>query len=229
MQSRFDKYSVNNAILILAQNENATSLKTASDWIKAGARVKGNSILILEPVEYTKEDGTQATTYNAKKVLDISQTNLKTNEKKSKYDDRIMLNAFLNACSFDLKGTEDLGDNETVKWDKENNVLYIKKGMDSSLLFNSLAKEIAKADFEDTNPKINDFKSKCISYMICNKYNIDVSDYKITEIPEELKSMNQIEFKNSLTQIKEAMQDMNSRMGVYFETLAKDKNKEQVR
>ena len=75
-QTRFDRYSVTNALLILAQMPEATQLKDFDGWKDAGASIKRQQkgISILEPgEEYTREDGTIGTSYNVKKVFDISQ------------------------------------------------------------------------------------------------------------------------------------------------------------
>ena len=76
-QSRMDRYSAANALLIYNQLPEATQLKDFDDWGKDNVKiVKGaKSISILEPVEYTKDDGTPAISYNVKKVFDVTQTN----------------------------------------------------------------------------------------------------------------------------------------------------------
>lgn len=76
-QARMDRYSAANALLIYKQVPEATQLKDFDDWTKEGVKInKGSkSISILEPVEYTKKDGTPGVSYNVKKVFDVSQTN----------------------------------------------------------------------------------------------------------------------------------------------------------
>lgn len=76
-QSRIDRYSAVNALLIYKQYPQAVQLKDFDDWSKDNVKIlKGTkSISILEPVEYVKRDGTTGISYNVKKVFDISQTN----------------------------------------------------------------------------------------------------------------------------------------------------------
>ena len=95
VQSRMNKYSVGNALLITAQMPNATQLKEFSDWKEAGAFIKKNesSIIVLEPGEsYTRNNGTQAIYYNPKKMFDVSQTTLTQNNKFNDYDDKYLNN-----------------------------------------------------------------------------------------------------------------------------------------
>ena len=78
VQSRFDRYSVSNAILVTHQMPEATKLGDSKYWQEQGVYInKGEkAITILEPgKEFTREDGTTGVSYNAKKVFDITQTN----------------------------------------------------------------------------------------------------------------------------------------------------------
>ena len=200
VQSHFDKYTVSNAILIMAQKPNAIKIKDYEAWKKGGAYLLKNekSFVILEPSD----------TY-----------------KKNSYDNKIMLNALLHNCSVDVKALDNLPNGMNAEWNKGDNVLYIKKGLDGPILFQSLTKEMARADFVKSDNELNNFKSYCISYMICKKYNIDVTNYKIDKIPETLQNMDLKEFKNELSDIRNGMQDMNARIGLFFENLSKNKQK----
>lgn len=228
VQSHFDKYTVSNAILIMAQKPNAIKIKDYEAWKKEGAYLLKNekSFVILEPSDtYKKNDGRQTTYFNPKRVFDISQTNLSINNKKNSYDNKIMLNALLHNCSVDVKALDNLPNGMNAEWNKDDNVLYIKKGLDGPILFQSLTKEMARADFVKSDNELNNFKSYCISYMICKKYNIDVTNYKIDKMPETLQNMDLKEFKNELSDIRNGMQDINARIGLFFENLSKNKQK----
>ena len=61
VQSRFDRYTANNALLIMAQNPEAQKIGDYGYWRDQGAYVKrqerGTPILIMEPgKEYERED-----------------------------------------------------------------------------------------------------------------------------------------------------------------------------
>lgn len=81
MQSHFDRYTANNVLLIMAQKPDAQKIGDYGYWRDQGVYVKRqerkNPILIMEPgKEYEREDGSVGTYYNAKKLYDISQTNM---------------------------------------------------------------------------------------------------------------------------------------------------------
>ena len=72
VQGRFDRYSVNNAILVAAQMPEATQLKDYGSWKQSRVYVDkdADKITILEPgKEYKRDDGSKAVGYNAKVCL----------------------------------------------------------------------------------------------------------------------------------------------------------------
>ena len=88
VQGHFDRYSVNNAILVSAQMPEATQLKDYGSWKQSRAYVDKDAqkVTILEPgKEYEREDGSKAVGYNAKVVYDISQTSAKDRQPPQEY------------------------------------------------------------------------------------------------------------------------------------------------
>ena len=92
VQSRFDRYSVANALLILAQKPDATRIADFDTWKEQGAyiRKKETGFYILEPgEEYRRDDGSVGISYNLKKMFDISPTgNSRKQETPTYPDDR---------------------------------------------------------------------------------------------------------------------------------------------
>ena len=235
VQGRFDKYSVGNALVISASLPTATQLKEFDDWKEAGAFIKKgeNGIKILEPGDpYTRADGSSGISYNVKKMFDISQTTSNQKPKTISYDDRVKLTALLKDCPVDIKAVDEIpNSNNVVEWNKEDNALYVKRGGETPEIFKQLAKELTRVALEETgNPELDNFKCVSTSYMLCKKYGIDVSNININSIPEALKCMSASEVRNELTSMRSAMEDINTRMSAYFETISKtQKNKEHER
>ena len=235
VQGRFDKYSVGNALVISAILPSATQLKEFDDWKEVGAFIKKgeNGIKILEPGDpYTRADGSSGISYNVKKMFDISQTTSNQKPKSISYDDRVKLTALLKDCPVDIKAVDDIpNSNNVVEWNKEDNALYVKRGGETTEIFKQLAKELTRVGLEETgNSELDNFKCVSTSYMLCKKYGIDVSNININSIPEVFKNMSASEVRNELTSMRSAMEDINTRMSAYFETLSKaQKNKEHER
>ena len=100
VQARFDRYSVNNALLITAQMPEATKLADFDTWKEANVSVnKGETaISILGPGrEYERDDGSTGTSFNVKKVFDISQTNSRERvTPKVTRDERLLLKSLIS-------------------------------------------------------------------------------------------------------------------------------------
>ena len=235
VQGRFDKYSVGNALVISATYPNATQIKEFDDWKESGAFIKkgANGIKILEPGDsYTREDGSSAISYNVKKMFDISQTTSTQKPRTINYDDRVKLTALLKDCPVDIKAVDEIPNSDKVAlWNREDNVLYVKRGGETTTIFKQLAKELTRSALEETgNTELDNFKCESTSYMLCKKYGIDVSDININTIPEAFKNMSASEVRNELTSMRSNMEDINTRMSAYFETISKaQKNKEHER
>jgi len=235
VQGRFDKYSVGNALVITASNPNATQLKEFDDWKESGAFIKKgeNGIKILEPGDsYTRADGSSGTSYNVKKMFDISQTTSNQKPRTISYDDKVKLTALLKDCPVDVKIVDMIPNSDNIaEWNKNDNALYVKQGGETPEIFKQIARELTRVGLEETgNTELDNFKCISSSYMLCKKYGIDVSNININSIPEALKNMSASEVRNELTSMRSVMQDINTRMSAYFETISKTpKNKEHER
>ena len=102
VQSTFDRYTTNNALLILAQRPDAQKLGDYGYWRDHGFYLKRmerqKPVLILEPGKtYKREDGTVGNYYNAKKLYDISQTTMSdTTIQKSEYEEHDLIRALVS-------------------------------------------------------------------------------------------------------------------------------------
>jgi len=231
IQSKFDRYSVGNCLLIMKQQPTARLIKELNDWKKIpNVFIKKNPlyIKILEPNgEYQKQDGSIGTSYNVKKLLDISQTNVKDNN-NIKYDDRELLKAILKSSDVNMKVVEELSG--LSKFDKEQNVIFIKRGANGDALFQSLIYEIAKSKNISTDNKVlDDLKCLGISYMICKRYNIDISNYSFPNNTYDLKNMDLLDVRNYLDDMRLTMQGMNNIISQNLETPKINRNKDYER
>lgn len=225
VQSRFSKYSVGNSLVILEKAPNSTHIKDKNAWLEKGIELNNSAkgIKILEPV---KNKG--AIYYNPKVVYDISQTNAPKQDNVINYGDRVLLKALLHNCDVPREAVEKLPSGEIgAEYDKENNKLYVCKGMDRETLFQSLSQEMGNIELKDEEKSnINYFISYCTSYMICKRYGIDVSNYVFKELPNEI--TNQKDGKGirmELDKIRDNFEKVNTRMLDYFDMSSREKNK----
>ncbi len=224
IQSRFDKYSVANGLLIYAQMPSATQLREYSEW-KAIPNLffndNKNSILLL------KKDRKNTMQFVVYKMFDISQTNMPQKQTHSKVlDDRILLKAFIHENPTEIKVVDELTSGLFVELNDDDNILYIQRGADPREIYQGIVREISKVSFETDDPSIASFKAKCTSYIVCKKYGIDVTNYSFNDIPKEFKNLSSREIRKELEEVKDATEEFNSRINSSLESAFKHlKNK----
>lgn len=219
--SRMERYSAANALLIYKQKPDAKQLKDYSGWAEENVRVKKGerSFSILEPVEYTREDGATGVAYNVKKVFDVSQTNGRKPPAPSVNNDPIDIVAvMLDTAPIEVESRSEMPDqNMGAFYNNDQRTLYVKKDIgDSIVLFQCVAQELAHAELAlngDTySRRDTDFQAVCIAYMFCKKYGVDTKDFAIDRIPESWKSMESKEVRHELTKIRNAFSEIHSRV-----------------
>lgn len=225
MQSRFDRYSVGNALLITAQMPQATQFKDFDAWKENGVSIKKQQkgITILEPgEEYTREDGFVGVSYNVKKVFDISQTTSKDKEKAVvNRDERLLLKALINNSPAAIKISEELLDGVGALYQPETNEIAVRKGMDAQDIFRSVSQELAHAQLaaqsESYSRSEAGFKAYCASYMLCKKNGIDVSGYDFKNLPDNIREADAQSIRSELSSVREAVNDISARMAKVLE------------
>ena len=171
VQARFDRYSATNALLIYAQNDEATRLRNFDGWKERGIYVRKNEtgISILEAGDsYVTEDGRTGYYYNVKKVFDISQTDAKRQRQPQvHYDDRLLLSALIAKRPVPIEMADSV-QNGAV-YDYERKTIFVQRGMDGQDLFRSVSLALARAEMaqqENSTPQADAFKSYCVSYIL---------------------------------------------------------------
>ena len=160
-----------------------------------------------------------------KYVMDISQVSIKQKQRIANYDKKLLLKVFLNSNQGKLQIVDTIPNTEkTALYNMENDTLYIAKGSDAPYIFYDVTRELAKQEMGEETP-LDTFKISCVSYMLCKKYGIDVSNYNI-EVPFELKEMSSKEIREELEPINNAMENICGRTNYYIEMFAKQ-NREQ--
>lgn len=227
VQSRFDKYTVRNALLLTKQIPNATQLKDYNGWKEAKVNFKTRypkRVVILEPGEaYTNKEGKKVTPIYSKEVIDISETNLKPNSRT--YDKKLILQSLLHNAPADIKAVDSLEDGKMCNWDKENNVIYVCRSEDYNLVISSVAKELANINLYENTNNYDQVQAECISYMICKKYGIDMELENIDKLSLRFSNMESKDIKDELSNMKNVFEDLNNNIGQYLDEKLKDTKK----
>ena len=233
-QGRFDRYSVNNAILVSAQMPEATQLKEKAAWKQSRVYVNKDAqkVVILEPSkEYTREDGSKAVGYNAKEVYDISETSAKDRqEAQEKKSMRELVSALIDASPVPFVPVADL--EMPAYYDSEQQSIFIRTGLNEEQLFVSMAKEVSAAVFDfkhNESREASEFKSYCVAYMVSSRYGVDTRGFNFSRLPKELAETDTQAFKGELGSMRDVLGEIQSEMYKSLEKNKPAKSKEQER
>ena len=233
VQSRFDRYSVANALLILAQKPDATRIADFDTWKEQGAyiRKKENGFYILEPGdEYEREDGTTGVSYNPKKMFDISQTdNSRKRETPTYTDDRTRIKALMDHAPVPIHISDTLPSGVNALYQPDTREIQIRQGMDGGNIFRALSQELAHAEMDkgdgDYNRVENGFHAYCASYMLSRQYGVETDGfYHFEGSPQVFPALKPQEIRAELSVIKEAASEISGRMN---RTLAQQRQQKQ--
>ena len=234
VQGRFDRYSVNNAILVSAQMPEATQLKEKAAWKQSRVYVNKDAkkVVILEPSkEYTRDDGSKAVGYNAKEVYDISETSAKDRqEAQEKKSMRELVSALIDASPVPFVPVADL--EMPAYYDSEQQSIFIRTGLNEEQLFVSMAKEVSAAVFDfkhNESREASEFKSYCVAYMVSSRYGVDTRGFNFSRLPKELAVTDKQAFKGELGSMRDVLGEIQSEMYKSLEKNKPAKSKEQER
>ncbi len=230
VQCQFDRYTANNALLIMAQKPDAQKIGDYGYWRDQGAYVKrqerNNPILIMEPgKEYEREDGSIGTYYNAKKVYDISQVSIsdKIQKPQTEITDAQLVRAVVNNPPVTIVAAEpdQMPEDKGALFEPEESCIYVRKGMSAQEIFRSVTPELALAGFADGDKNYDRnedaFHAYCASYMLCKKYGVDTQGFDFTHAPEFFEGMEPQEVRGELSKVRDAANNISSRMAKVLE------------
>ena len=234
VQGRFDRYSVANAVLVLAQMPEATQLKDYGKWKQSRVYVNKDAqkITILEPSkEYLHDDGTKAVSYNAKVVYDISETSAKDRQEAAEPKSmRELVSAMIDASPVPFQPVDDL--ELPAFYDSEQQTIFIRTGLNEEQLFVSMSKEVAAAvyDFKHNESRnASEFKAYCVAYMVSSRYGVDTRGFNFDRLPKEYAEMETQDFKSELGSMRDVLGEVQSEMYKSMEKNKPARNKEQER
>ena len=221
VQARMDKYSSANALLIYSQLPEATRLKYFAGWGEDNVRVKkgAKSISILEPVEYTKSDGSQGISYNVKKMFDVSQTNGKKQPAPTlNRDTEDIVAVMVDTSPVNVELCDEMPQPGMGAFYKnEDQTLYIQRGFDDSVkLVQNIAQELAFAQLSIQSDSYSrremGFKAVCVGYMVCKKLGVDTKSFAVNRVPSDWKDMDAKAVRAELTQMRSALGEITTRV-----------------
>ena len=238
-QSRMDRYSASNALLIYKQLPEASQLKDFSGWAEEKVSIKkgAKSISIFEPSEFTKSDGSTGISYNVKKMFDVTQTK---NGKLSvapteNRNPKKLVAAMLDTSPVAFEAVDNLPfPDKAALYDNTRQKLYVKRDVgNSTFLCQAVAEELSHAQLScDSNSysrEKNAFNAICVGYMLCSKFGVDTKAFAIDRIPDEWRNKEPKEIRSELSKIRTAMSEIYSRVSDELYRKSQEHNREYER
>ena len=240
VQSRFPFHSARNALLIEAKCPHAERIHDEKGWKDMGVTVleeeKRLPIIILEPGKaYRREDGSVGQNFYAKEVYDISQTTARDEaQPQVSYDDRLLLKGLIASSPVPIRAVEKLPQGRGAVYDPEQNAILVKKGMDAQDIFRCVSLEAANVQLaqshEGYSREAEGYKAYAVSYMLCQRYGVDVKGYDISRLDGVLQGQDpREEVPAALTDMRDTFKEMNGRMARAMGLTRTSRQKEQER
>lgn len=206
MQARLGKTSVSNTLLITAQKPDATRVMSFEDWQQKGRSVKRNekALLILEANgEYQREDGGMATSYDVKRVFDVSQTHGKPVSQRATFSMplRAKLKALMTDTPVPVKPSEKVSESIGALYSPEDNTVYVARTQDWNKLFFVVARELARAGGTEST-----FLCDCAASIACEHFG--VPPMTCDRIPDEYAAFDVREKRAALGEMREAANEI---------------------
>lgn len=230
-QSRMERYTASNAILIMSRCPDATQLKSKSVWKELGVDVQvseDESIYILKPSDYIDNEGNQRTSYNVDYIYDISQTDAEPKPpQKTESNPKVLAVALMKTAPMQKENAAELPiPNSTAFYDHENNKLMVKKGSNPISVFKDVARELALAEIADGCDEYDRDEclpsAICSAYMLCEKYGIDNSDMNVANATKEWAGLENKEIRTKLAMANDGIYSLSKNLYVQMQ---KDKEK----
>ncbi len=225
IQSKFDRYSVSNAILIMGQCPDATRLYDAKTWKDKGVSIKKGEtgIIILEPGKpYERKDGSKAIPYNAKKVFDISQTTARPMPIKEKSVDLYKaLVALMESCPVPIVPDYTAQSAHTAIYNSTDKKVHSAVNVgDMEEIFRNLAREIAFAICDNGKEKFdretNAFKACAVANILCRRIGIEPEEVHLS------RDFNDMQPKDKRKCLEGIRKEVNSLYGLMIKNIGKE-------
>ena len=238
--SRFKELGITNALLIFAQQPNATDIQPVADWSKQGFQFKRGQhgfYIIKRGKEYTKADGKKGYYRNAVKCFDVAQTTAPARERTvTNYASHALIAAL--TMTSPVKYENYIPENTDSDWPPfikakyfpDQKKIAVRKGLSATEYFIHFSTAVAMAmldrgaDFK-SNLTAYQFDAKCIAYLLCKRYNIDCSTFDFDDIPSNYMNFDTTRIKKKLYEITEIEKIIHEKMYKNLEAVLKNYQK----
>ena len=224
---RFERYSLNNNILIYAQKSNALRLKDKHKVLAEQQKIRVNAkpLLILEPQKFSGENG-EWTRYNAVEKYDVADLEGEMLNIEIALDPQMKIRALVHKCPVEIKtvpATEYPAERKCgAYYDVEYNRIVAKADMGYDEIFLSVAEALAHVEMkrcaeEVYDPQQHVFEAKCAAYALARRYDVPTDFIDLSRLHEKYHGLKETDMKDSLAMIHKSVKAIRYRMTLKLE------------
>lgn len=205
-------------LLLLYSQEDAdrpiTQVKTFDRWKELGRSIKsgetGYTYLVTDTYE---RDGLKAQGFNLRKAFDVSQTRGRQPQPMPQKSVDELIVAITANPPVQMQISDQLPDGVQAQYVPQNRTIFVRNGMDETVTFLSLVRELAHAAMAkecaaggNTVYSRNAYAAKayCATYVVGQKYGVDVSNFDFTAVCEKLKNKSPEGLRHFIADVKSA-------------------------
>ncbi len=219
VQSHFEKYSLNNNLLIFHQRPGATRIKCFDDWVKANQSVKGGakSFYILERTTYMVGDE-ERPGYNAKAMFDVLDLRDPVVKPSVQYEPKKLIAALVHNAPVPITTVQDYPKDKSdgAFYSIKAKKIFARAGMSADEIITSVTQALVHAELakKDANyrPEDHEFTARSVAYSIASKFGIPTDKATLFSIPPVLSGKEMEDIKPTLAEIHDNIKLISERM-----------------
>ena len=146
----------------------------------------------------------------------------------------VLLKGLIASSPVPIRAVDELPQGRGAVYDPEQNAILVKKGMDAPDIFRCVSLEAANVQLaknhEGYSREAEGYKAYAVSYMLCQRYGVDVKGYDISRLDGVLQGQDpREEVPAALTDMRDTFKEMNGRMARAMGLTRASRQKEQER
>lgn len=132
-----------------------------------------------------------------------------------------------------VQSVDELPNGMDAVYDREQNAVFVRRGLSANDLFCGLSKALAQAELARTGEEYTEenagFKAQCVSYILGKEFGVDVTGYAFEAPADFLRTDDPQTIRTELTDIRDTAYDISSRMMRSLEQSKAPRQSEQER
>ena len=231
LQAKLFDQTPSNVLLIKKQLPEATWIRSAEEWKSDNIyTIKGKeAIKILSSSSYRKDDGSLGTSYNVAKVFDISQTtasNRTIHSKKYRNVHEAILHRF--PCTLEVTG--DVPGGLDAVYDRDQEVIFVREGMDKDKSFLAIARELScyelmRMDYNKSRDDVLPY-AECAAYLLAKRYGVDAPEPDVDRLIEGFNGREKKQVRKDLSDMKRSASVIDVKIKEFERKAREDKESE---